>query len=55
MEEYIKKIWGSGNTTLIISNNEIGDIIKVVKSYKDSGLLLDGVTKTVKNEEKEDF
>ena len=48
MQEYIKKILGSGNmTTLIISNDEIYDIIKIIKSLKDSGLLLKGVTKTV--------
>ena len=49
MQEYIKKILGSGNTALIISNNEI----KIVKSLKDSGLLLKGVTETVQNEVKE--
>ena len=48
-----KKILGSGNTTLIISNNEIEDIIKIVKSLEDSGLLLEGVTETVQNEVKE--
>ena len=48
-----KKILGSGNTTLIISNNEIEDIIKIVKSLEDSGLLLKGVTRTVQNEVKE--
>ena len=46
-----KKILGSGNnTTLIISNDEINDIIKIIKSLEDSGLLLKGVTDTVKNE-----
>ena len=40
-------------TTLIISNDEIGDIIKIVKSLEDSGLLLKGVTETVQNEVKE--
>ena len=35
-----KKILGSGhNTTLIISNDEIEDILKIVKSFEDSGLL----------------
>ena len=49
-----KKILGSGNmTTLIISNDEINDIIKIVKSLEDSGLLLKGVTETVQNEVKE--
>ena len=54
MQEYIKNILGSGNnTTLIISNDEINDIIKIVKSLEDCGLLLKGVTKTVQNEVKE--
>ena len=49
-----KKILGSGhNTTLIISNDEMEYILKIVKSLKDSGLLLDGITETVKNENKE--
>ena len=46
-----QKILGSGNmTTLIISNDETHDIIKLVKSREDSGLLLKGVTETVQNE-----
>ena len=40
-------------TTLIISNDEIEDIIKIVKPLQDSGLLLKGVTGTVQNEVKE--
>ena len=49
-----KNILGSENmTTLTISNNEIEDIIKIVKSLKDSDLLLEGVTETVQNEVKE--
>ena len=47
-----KKILGSGNTALIISNDEIQDIIKIVKSLEDSGLLLKGITKAVQNEVK---
>ena len=54
MQEYIKKILGSGNTTtLIISNDEINDIIKIVKSLEDSGLLLKGVSETIQNEVKQ--
>ena len=48
-----KEILGSGKTTLIISNNNIEDLIKVVKSLEDSGLLLKGVTESVQNEVKE--
>ena len=47
-----KKMLGSGNTTLIISNDEI-HIIKIIKSIEDSGLLLKVVTETVQNESKE--
>ena len=43
---------GSGNTTLIISNNEMEDLIKVVKSLEDPGLLLKGATELVQNEVK---
>ena len=53
MQEYKKKVLGSGHnntTTLIISNDEIEDIIRIVKSLEDSGLLLKGVTETVQNE-----
>ena len=49
-----KKILGSGcNITLIISNDEMEDILKIVKSLEDSGLLLRGITETVKKEAKE--
>ena len=49
-----KKILGSGhNTTIIISNDEMKDILKIVKSLEGSGLLLLGVSKTIKNEAKE--
>ena len=47
-----KKILGSGITTLIISNDEMNDILKIVKSLEDSGVLLKGVNETFKNEEK---
>ena len=54
MQEYIKKVLGSGNNiTLMISNNEMEDNIKIVKSLEDSGLLLKWVTETVQNELKE--
>ena len=53
-----KKTSGSGHnnssyTTLIISNNEMEYIIKIVNSLEDSGLLLKGVTEAVQNEVKE--
>ena len=48
-----KKMFGSGNTTLIISNEEMNDIMKIIKSVKESGLLISSVSETVKNEAKE--
>ena len=48
-----KKIHGSGTTTLIISNKEMNDIMKIVQALEDSNILLKGVTKTNKNETKE--
>ena len=41
------------STMLIISNSEMNDIIKIVKSLEESGLLLKGVTGTVQNDVKE--
>ena len=59
--EIHKKILGSrnpssshnNNTVLIISNDEIEDIIKIVKSLEDFGLLLKGVTENIQNKVKE--
>ena len=53
-----KKIFGSGFTILIISNEEMEDIMKIVMSLEDSGLLIKGISKTIKseaNKQKEDF
>ena len=43
---------GSGFTTLIISNEEMNDIMKTVKSLEESGLLIKHVSQTIKNEAK---
>ena len=48
-----KKISGSGNTTLIISNEEMNDIMKIIKSLGESGLLIKRVSETIKNKGKE--
>ena len=48
-----KRMFGSGFTTLIISNEEMNDIMKIVKCLEESGLLIKGVSKTMKNESKE--
>ena len=54
MQKYIKKILGSGcssgpKTTLIILDDEMKDIMEIVKSLEDSGLLLKGVNETIQN------
>ena len=46
-------MFGSGVTTLIISNEEIINIMKIVKSLKEPGLLIKAVSQTIKNEAKE--
>ena len=56
-----KKMFGSGRpsdldsrvATLIISNKEMNDIIKIVNSLEESGLLIERVGKTIKNQAKE--
>ena len=45
-----KKMFESGMTTLIISNEEINDIMKIVKSLEESYLLIKGVSVTIQNE-----
>ena len=47
-----KKIHGSETTTLIISCEEINDIMKIVQALEYSNILLKGATKTIKNEKK---
>ena len=48
-----KKIFGFGTTTLMISNEEVNDIMKIVKSLKEPGFSIKGDSKTIKNEVKE--
>ena len=47
-----KKIYGSGSTALIISNDEMEDIMKIVKLIEESGLLIKWISETIKNEGK---
>ena len=56
--EIQKKIHGSETTTLIISNDEMNDVMKIIQSLEDSNILQKGVTKTIKMKQKnkkEDF
>ena len=48
-----KKIHGSGATTLIIANEDMSDIMKIIDALENSGILLEGVSKTIENETKE--
>ena len=53
-----KKIFGSGFTSFIISNEEMEDITKIVKSLEGSGLLKKVLVKQLKmtqRNKKEDF
>ena len=51
--EIQNKMHGSGTTTFVISNKKMNDIIKIVQALEDSNILLKRVTKTIKNETKE--
>ena len=48
-----KKMYGSGMSILIISNEKMEDVIKTVKSFGDPGLLVKGVSETIQNEAKQ--
>ena len=45
-----KKIYGSGTTALVTSNEEMEDIMKIVKFFEESGLLIKEISETIKNE-----
>ena len=49
------QIYGSGAPALIISNEEMEDIMKIVKSLEESELLITGISETIKTERKEQF
>ena len=48
-----ENIYGTGVTTLIISNNEMEDFMKIVKSPVESGLLSEVASETIKNKTKQ--
>ena len=48
----LKKIHGSG-IKLIIEQEDMNDIMKLIEALENSGILLKGVSKTIKNETKE--
>ena len=48
-----KKNHGSETIVLVISNGEMGDIMRMVKLIEKSGLLIKGISKAIKNKAKE--
>ena len=48
MQWFIKKIFGSDNTTVVISNAEVNDIMKIVKSLEESSLMTKEISKKTK-------
>ena len=48
-----KKMHGSRTTKLIFENEDMDDIMKIIAALENSGILLKGVSKTIKNETKE--
>ena len=48
-----KKTHGYGTTTLIISNEEMNDIMSIVQALENSNILLKVITKTIETETKE--
>ena len=49
---FLGRLLHNNNTTLIISNDEMDDILKIIKSLEDSGVLLKGVSETIQHEAK---
>ena len=47
-----KKMFQSGSTTLIVSNEEMNDIMKIIKSLEESDLLIKGLAKKLKMKQK---
>ena len=46
-------MYGSGTNTLIVSSEEMNDIMETVKSLEESALLIKSITEAIKNEAKE--
>ena len=49
---FLGSITGSGVTTLIISNEEMNDTMKIARTFEDSNIFLKGVTKTIREKTK---
>ena len=53
MPQFKRKFFRSGMKTLIILNEEINDIIAIIKPLKKPGFSIKGVIKAIKNEAKQ--
>ena len=53
MNVKLKRIFGSGTTTFIISNKEMECITEIVKCLEDPNLLMKSIPETIENETKE--
>ena len=51
---WLRKEHGYGRTTLIISNEEMNDIMEIVQALEDSNILLKETTKTIQHETKKE-
>ena len=49
MQLFKKKIYGSGTIVLLTSNEEMENIMKIVKSFEESALLVKEISETIKN------
>ena len=45
-----KKMFGSDTKTLVFSNEDLNDMMKIVKSLEESVFLIKGVSETAENE-----
>ena len=48
-----KKMFGSGTPALVFANEDLNDIMKIVKFLEESGLSINSVRETIQNEAKE--
>ena len=53
MDQVVLSDLPSRITTLITSNEEMEDILKIGKSVEESGLIIKGISETIKDETKE--
>ena len=51
--DVVKKTFGSGMAAIIISNDDMKDIMKIVASLEEWGLLVKGASEAIRNDQKE--